>query len=247
MANSIFFGDLVLRRIDDANRAADFRGNPELGAVALEFGKARTRIDQDIGDDLACRGVDEMRHVGGFGRVDEDFAVRADRHAFGLDADLDFAEARAPFDIDDGHGVVVLVGDVENLAGRVLHEQLGIGAGGQRVDHLPGCGIDHLDGVVVADRDQHELAVPGEFDAARPLADLDGGDDRPFVGIDHRNRVALLVRHIGDEGRGGPAPASQTHRSEQQANDIASTRAPSSLQLAFGLGPVEPSVSSSEN
>jgi hypothetical protein len=47
-----------------------------------------------------------------------------------------------------------------------------------------GRGVDHLDRVVVADRDQHELAVPGEFDAARPLADLDGfGDGHLSVSI----------------------------------------------------------------
>ena len=37
-----------------------------------------------------------------------------------------------------------------------------------------GLGVDHLDRVVVADRDQHVFAVPGELDAARALADLDG-------------------------------------------------------------------------
>ena len=101
-----------------------------------------------------------MRHVGGFGRVDQDLAVRADRHALGFDADLNVAEARALLEIDDRHRVVVLVGDIENLAGGILGEQFGIGAGGQGVHHLSGCGVDHLDRVVVADRDQHELAVP---------------------------------------------------------------------------------------
>ena len=81
-----------------------------------------------------------------------------------------------------------------------MDEQLGIGAGWQLVDHLLAGGVDHLDGVVVTDCDQHEFAVPGEFDAARPLADLDGFDDSPFVGIDNRNGVALFVLHIGDEG-----------------------------------------------
>jgi len=34
------------------------------GTVGLEFRQAWTRIDQHIRDDLARRGIDEMRHVG---------------------------------------------------------------------------------------------------------------------------------------------------------------------------------------
>ena len=92
----------------------------------------------------------------------------------------------ALLEIDDGHRVVVLVGDIEHLAGRVLGEQFGIGTGGQGVDDLPGLGVDHLDGVVIADGDHHELAVARELDAARALADLDGLGHGPFVGIDDR-------------------------------------------------------------
>ena len=117
-------GHHVLCRIDDRDGAADLGGNPQFGTVVLEFGKARPRIDQHVGDDLARRGVDEMRHVGGLGGVDQDLAVRADRHALGLDADLDVADASALLEIDDGDRVVVLVGDVEDLAGGILGEQL---------------------------------------------------------------------------------------------------------------------------
>ncbi|MET3280596.1 hypothetical protein ABIF43_006085 [Bradyrhizobium japonicum] len=106
----------------------------------------------------------------------------------------------ALLEIDHGHRVVVLVGDIEDLAGGILGEQFGIGAGGQAVHHALRLGVDHLDGVVVADRDHHELAVAREVDAARALADLDGLGHRPAVGVDHRDRVALLVRDIGDVG-----------------------------------------------
>jgi len=45
----------------------------------------------------------------------------SDGHAIGFDADLDVAQARGQlFQIDDGDGVVVLVGDIENLAGGIL-------------------------------------------------------------------------------------------------------------------------------
>ena len=159
--------------------------------------------DQHVGDDLARRGVDEMRHVGGLGGTDQDLAVRADRHAFRLDADLDVAHADPLFEVDDGYRVVVLVGDIEDFTGGILGEELRIGTGGQAVHHLLGRGIDHLDLVVIANRDQHEFAVPREFDTARALADPDGPGDRPLVGVDHRYRVAFLIRYIRDEGQSG--------------------------------------------
>jgi hypothetical protein len=158
------------------------------------------RIDQHIGDDLARRGVDEVRHVGGFRGIDQDLAVRTDGHAFRLDADLDVTDADTLFEIDDRHCVVVLIGDIEGFAGGVLGEQFRIGTGGQGVHHLLGRSVDDLDGIVVADRNHHELTIPGEFNAARPLADLDGLGDGPDVGIDHRHGVALLIRYIGKEG-----------------------------------------------
>ncbi|MGY4326546.1 hypothetical protein ACVWWG_000960 [Bradyrhizobium sp. LB7.2] len=165
---------LVLSGVDDRHGAADLRGHPQFGSVVLEFGKARPRVDQNVGDDLARRGVDEMRHVGRLGRVDQRLAVRADGHALGLDANLDVAKARALLEVDHGHRVVVLVGDIEDLAGGILGEQFGVGSGGQAVHHGLRLRVDHLDGVVVADRDHHELAVAREVDAARALADLDG-------------------------------------------------------------------------
>src|SRR5689334_11062770 len=165
-------GDLlrhgVLDRIDDADRAADFRRYPQLGPVVLERRKARPRIHQHVGDDLARRGVDEVRHVGGLGGIDQNLAVRTDGHAFGLDTDLYVTDARALFEVDDRDRIVVLIGNVKDLAGGILYEQFRVGAGGQAVDHLLARGINHLNGVVVADRDHHELAVPGELDAARP-------------------------------------------------------------------------------
>src|SRR4030095_356347 len=126
-----------------------------------------------------------------------------DGHALRLDADLDLAEAGAFFDVDDRHRVVVFVGDVEDLAGSIEGEQFGIRAGGQGIDHLLLRNIDDLNAVVIADGDEHKLSVPRELDAARPLADLDGLGDGPTVRIDDGYGVALLVGHIGDEGRGG--------------------------------------------
>ena len=168
------------------------------------------------------------------------------RHALGLDADLDVAEAGALFEIDDGHRVVVLVGDVEHLAGGILREQFGIGPGGQGVDDLLGLGVDHLDGVVVADRDHHELAVSGVLDAARPLADLDGLGHGPAVGVDDGDGVALLVRHIGDVGA-ARAPRQQARRQLRKAgNDATWAMSPSHCSLHLVSGRSTPSVSSSD-
>ena len=64
-------GHLALDGVDDAHRSADLGGYPKLRAVVLELGKARTRIDQHIGDDLARLGIDEMRHIGGLGGIDQ--------------------------------------------------------------------------------------------------------------------------------------------------------------------------------
>ncbi len=199
------FRDLALHGVDDAHGAADLGRYPQLRAVALELRETRARIHQHVRHDLTGRRVDEMRHVGRFGRVDQDLPVRAQPHALGLDADLHLADRYAACDVDDRDGVVVLVGDVEQASGGILGKQLGVGTGRQVGDHLVGAGVDHLDGVVVADRHQDELPVLGELDAARPLADLDGLHHLERVGVDHADGVALLVRHIGGEGPGRQA------------------------------------------
>jgi hypothetical protein len=134
----IFAVTFMLHRIDDADRSADFGRNPELGAVTFELREARTRIDQHICNDLARLRVDEMRHVGRFRRVDEDLAVRTEAHAFRLDSDLHFTDAGAPLRIDDGDGMVVLVGHVQDLAGRILSKQLRIRTRWQCGDDLMG-------------------------------------------------------------------------------------------------------------
>ena len=100
-----------------------------------------------------------------------------------------------------------------------------------------GRSVDYLNCVVVADGDQHELPVPGELDAARALADLDSFGDGPFVGIDHRNSVALFIGHIGDKGRGGQgARKPDGNRGNQEMTPHARPSNRLSLQLAPGFG-----------
>src|SRR6185437_1927622 len=156
------------------------------------------------------------------------------------------AEPGALLEVDDGDGIVVLVGDIEDLAGRVLGKQFRIGTGGQGVVDLLGLGVDHLNGVVIADGDHHELAIAREFDAARPLADLDGGGDGPFVGIDDRNRVAFFVGNIGRVGPGGARRRQPQRRQGKQAPTPHAKTLRHHFSLHLVSGRSTPSVSSSE-
>ena len=99
--------------------------------------------------------------------------------------------------VDDGDGVVVLIGHIEISSAPVEREKLWVRTGGQVFGHLVGLGVDHLDGVIVAHRHQTVLVVGGQLDAARALPDLDGLDDRHLVGVDDADGVASLVRDVG--------------------------------------------------
>jgi hypothetical protein len=109
-------------------------------------------------------------------------------------------------------------------------------------------GVDHLNGVVVAYRHQDEFSILGQLDAARPLADLDCLHSLEFVGIDHADRVAFFIRHVGGEGACLGAKQDQQARAEQAGTPHARTpdyRIHLSLHLLSGRS--KPSVSSSEN
>ena len=85
-------------------------------AVRFEFRKPRTGIDQHIVRDLMCCGVDKVRHVCRFRRIDDHLAVRADAHAFRLNADRNFGEDLFGFQVNDRHQIVIFIGDVKRLA-----------------------------------------------------------------------------------------------------------------------------------
>ena len=145
-------------------------------------GRASTRTLATIS---ARVRVDEMRHVGRFRRVDQGLAVRTNPHAFRLDADLHLAKAAALLHVDDRDGIVVLVGDVEDLAGRILGEQFGIGARGQYGDDLPRDLVSII-WIVSSSPTATRTNLPSlvNVDAARPLADLDGVHHLQLVRID---------------------------------------------------------------
>ena len=168
---------LLLGAVDHADCAADLRRYPDMLAVGGEFRDARAAVHQDVADDLAGVGVDEVGHVGGFGGVDQQFAVRADAHAFRLDADFDLVQHLLGADVQHRHHVVVLVGDIQVMAVGMQRQQFRIGAGGQAVHHLAGLqGRSHRPGC--RRRCRHKAcSCLAQDDAARTAAGLDGRCD----------------------------------------------------------------------
>src|ERR1700730_17231601 len=98
--------------------------------------------------------------------------------------------------------------------------------------------VDHLNRIVIADRDQDELSILCQFDAAWSLADLDRLDDRELVDIDHADRVALLVRDIGNDGSCLTAEQDEEAYTEQASAPHPCLPACRLFELAFALGPV---------
>ncbi len=152
-----------------------------------------------------------MRHVGGLGGVDDPFLVRRNRHALGLDPDRDLGDDRMGLGIRHGDEIVVLVGDVERVAGRIEHEQLRVRAAWQGVEFLVGAGIEDPHGVIVGRADIEQLAVGRDRDAARAVAAIEGMDDLPGRGVEHADGVVAFVRHerLAREGGGGGAGKSE--------------------------------------
>ena len=105
--------------IDDVHGAANFRGGPGSLAVLAELHVARTLAHYDVLLDLEGLGVDPVQHAGGFTGVYRPLAVRADGHAFRLDADVNLGQDVFGVHIHHGHDGVVLVGDVQMLVVRV--------------------------------------------------------------------------------------------------------------------------------
>jgi hypothetical protein len=153
------------RHVDDADRAADLRGHPNLPAVRGELGRAGALIHQDVGDRFAGGEVDEMGHVGGFGGVDQPFAVRADPHPLRLHPDLNLGDLGPVLDIDDGHHVVVFVGHIEKTPLRTQGQELEVRARGQGMGNLVGGQVQDLDMVRVAGADVERLQILAERDA----------------------------------------------------------------------------------
>ena len=95
----------------------------------------------------------------------------------------------------------------------------GSGPDGSSPTIVQALGVEDLDDVVVAERDIDEFAVAGDFDAARPLPGLDGCDRLHLVGVDHGDRIALLVGNIGEEGESGTGER-ETRASERPSTAI---------------------------
>ncbi len=156
---------------------------------------ARAGIDQCVGENCLLLCVDPVRHVRRFRCGDDDLAVGRNRHAFGLDADIDLAHHLASLDIDNRCHRVVLVGDPEVLVVGSEHKLLGVLPGRQVMQDLAGRRVHNLYRVAVGSADIDAAVIGIEGDAARPFAGLDSTHNLQCCRVDHRDRVVLLVRH----------------------------------------------------
>src|SRR6516162_1757232 len=188
-----FMFDRMFDRIDHADSTANFRGYPELRTVGRKRRKTGSLTDKDTGHNLLLLRVDKVGHIRGLGRIDENFAVWTHDHAFRLHANLYRSNLRPPSDVDDRHRVVVLIGDIEQLAIRALGEKLRIWPRGQRTNDGIAGGIDHLNGVIVAARDENIFLVLGIGDATRPLTNFNCFRHLPGICVDLGDGVAPFI------------------------------------------------------
>ena len=126
----------------------------------------------------------------------------------------------------------------ENM--RFDKELFRVRAGWQVADVVQGLCVKDLNDVVVAERHVDQLAVPGDFDAARSLPGLDGCDRLQLVGVDHRDGIALLVGNISQEGERRfsrerkPEQGDSEYRHPAQIEHLASpTHRPATMQRSF--------------
>src|SRR4029077_21231757 len=187
-----------------------------------------------------------MRHIGRLGGIDQNFTVRAHDHSLRLDADLYRSNERAPLNVDDRHRVVVLIGNVKELAVGSRGEKFWIRAGRQRASDRIGLRVNQLYRVVVAARDHDVFLILGVGDAARPLTDLDRLSHFPAIGIDFRNGIALFVGNVRGEGFGAVRKQHGKTDSEYKAEPHSSNLLGSYLSWHLVSGRSNPNVSSSE-
>src|SRR5262249_48157686 len=107
----------------------------------------------------------------------------------------------AALDVHDGDEVVVLIGDIKQLAGRIEREVFRVSSARQGAHDLVGAKIEHFDVIAVAGANVERLLVFREQDAARALAYGDRLQRLEARAVDNGDRVVLLVRHIDSVGR----------------------------------------------
>ena len=187
-------------------------------AVGRELGKSRPAVRQDVVEHLEGLRIDEVHHVGGLGGIDQHPPVGAHTHALGFDADGDLREDPVAVDVDDGHQVIVFIGDVERVPGWMKDKQLRVGSG-REVSHDPlALPVNDLDRVVVAGADQKITPILGQRDPPWSLSDLEIIDNRKAFAVDDADGVVLLVRDIDLEA-GGMAGHREGERRDQATDD----------------------------
>ncbi len=105
--------NLPLIDIDNGDRTANFSTGPQAFAVFAELDMARTLINQSVMHQFIAGCVDPVQHVGGFAGIHRPFTIRADRHPFWLNADINLCHYHVAFDIDHGDQGIVFIGDIQ--------------------------------------------------------------------------------------------------------------------------------------
>ena len=208
-------GEGAARRVQHRDRPRVLVGDEQRPAVRGDRDRARPLADQDTAEHRERRGVDGDDAVVVLAGDVDDLAVRRDRHALGLVADLHALRHRARRHVDHRHLRRLLVRDVEPApVGREI-EGFGILAAVDGADDLARRDVDDGDAVRRAigrrqrrlvdagrrdrrpgQRDVQLLAVARHAQAARALADRDGGEDVAGGRIDHRDGARRLVAHV---------------------------------------------------
>src|SRR6185312_1009815 len=191
----------------------DFRRYPQIPLVRRVYHDPRPGIDQHVGHDLPAFGVDEMGHAGLFGSDHDGAPVPADGETFRLDPDLDLRDPLARGVVDHRDQGIVLVRDIDPVAGDRHRQRFGIRTGVDPAYDLACPDVDDIDVARVAVADQDGLVVQGVYDSPGPLVGRNRRDDFVAVTVEHGHRIIDFVR---DEELAGVTHAG---RAQEEGDD----------------------------
>ena len=172
--------------------------------------------------------------------VHHHLAVRADRHAFRLDADGHCGQNLVLHHIEHRHLGVVFIGDIERITRGVERELFRVRPRLQRPHQLHRLRIENFDAIFIAGADIERLAVGADGDPARAPARRHGPNHFLGVAVDHADRIALFIGHVNADG---PAPARARECRESGSGGKQEKRAYtlriSSQGVFLGLAPLQ--------
>ncbi len=206
--------------VDHGDRTVVFQRDIRARVVGQETDRPWARADRNTFQHFIGGGVDrEHRAVFLAGHVNH-FAIRADRHAFRLVADLHRRHDVPRRDVDDADLAGVFVGDVHPRPIGADRQLFGIVACLDHPRHLVGFCVDFADAIGApvgrrqrffvhswrcarraAERDVEELAAGPGLNASGTLAERRSRDHRVGCRIDDRQIARRFVRHEHPHGR----------------------------------------------